>query len=387
MSRMVLMATAFLVASATLVAALANAQQVKLPQTLTLTAYETGSNGFNQTVAVGKMLKSRYGTDLRVLPAGNDVARLGPLKAGRAQASAMGIGTYFAQEGVLEFAAKDWGPQPLRLILASSSCNGQALAVAKDTGVKTAQDMRGKRLGTVVGSPAINQSSYALIAFAGLTPKDVKLVEFASYGAMWKGMLNNEVDIAFASTISGQVKELESSPRGIVWPPMPGSDKQGWARINKIAPYFYPHISTCGAGYAKGESIELPVYPYPIFMAFAAQSEETIYSLAKAMLVNYGDYRDAVPGVDGLEGKRQNLKWIIPYHAGAVKALRESELWTDGAQKHNDALVKRQEVLGAAWQTFLKANPPDDRDQFRTAWMRVRAEALAKAGLEVGFTQ
>ena len=77
--------------------------------TLTFTAYDTGSSGFNIAVAVGKMLKDKHGTDVRVLPAGNDVARLAPLSAGRAQASAMGIGTYFAQEGVFEFAVKEWG--------------------------------------------------------------------------------------------------------------------------------------------------------------------------------------------------------------------------------------------------------------------------------------
>ena len=30
---------------------------------------------------------------------------------------------------------------------------------------------------------------------------------------MWKGMLNNEVDAAFASTISGQAKEAEKPRR------------------------------------------------------------------------------------------------------------------------------------------------------------------------------
>jgi hypothetical protein len=54
---------------------------------------------------------------MRVLAAGNDVARLAPLKAGRARASAMGIGIFFAQEGVLEFAVRLWpdaghGAQP-----------------------------------------------------------------------------------------------------------------------------------------------------------------------------------------------------------------------------------------------------------------------------------
>ncbi|HEY4723810.1 MAG TPA: C4-dicarboxylate ABC transporter, partial [Anaerolineae bacterium] len=72
-------------------AAGAQAQDVKLPDSLTMTAYDTGSSGFNIAVAVGKALKDKHGTDLRVLPAGNDVARLAPAKSGRAQISAMGI--------------------------------------------------------------------------------------------------------------------------------------------------------------------------------------------------------------------------------------------------------------------------------------------------------
>ena len=184
-------------------AAGASAQSIKLPATLTVTAYDTGSSGFNIAVAVGKAMKDKHGTDVRVLPAGNDVARLAPLKGGRAQASYMGIGVYFAQEGVFEFAAKDWGPQPLRLIVASSACNAISLGVAKDTGVKEIKNLRGKRIGMVVGSPALNQNAFAVLAFGGLTRNDVKLVEFSSYGAMWKGILNNEVDAAIASSISG----------------------------------------------------------------------------------------------------------------------------------------------------------------------------------------
>ncbi len=80
----------------------------------------------------------------------------------------------------------------------------------------------------VVGAPALNQNAFAVLAFGDLTRNDVKLVEFSSYGAMWKGMLNNEVDAAIASNISGQVREVEASPRGIVYPPTPAADKAGW---------------------------------------------------------------------------------------------------------------------------------------------------------------
>jgi hypothetical protein len=162
----------------------ARAEGFKLPPTMAFTAYDTGTAGFNISVAVGKMMKDKYSTDVRVLPAGNDVARLAPVRAGRAMVSAMGSGSFFAQEGVFEFGAREWGPQPLQLILSSTDCNGQSLGVARDTGITEIKQLQGKRVGFVVGSPALNQNALAVLAFAGLTQKDVKIVEFASYGAI-----------------------------------------------------------------------------------------------------------------------------------------------------------------------------------------------------------
>jgi TRAP transporter TAXI family solute receptor len=372
--------------TASLIAGAATAQEVKLPPSLTMTAYDTGTSGFNIAVAIGKVMKEKHQSDLRVLPAGNDIARLAPLKAGRAQASAMGIGGYFAAEGVFEFATKDWGPQPLRLMLSAASCNAITLNVAKDTGVKEVKDLKGKRIGIVVGSPALNQNAYAILAFGGLTTNDVKLVEFSSFGAMWKGMLNNEVDAAIASTITGQVRELEASPRGVVMPQTPASDKAGWARLHKLGPYFYPHKTTCGAGgLSATNSLELPAYPYPIFMAYSGEKTDLIYNITKAMIVDYPLYKGGAPGADGLEVKRQILNWVLPYHEGAVKALKEAGAWTAEAQKHNDMLVKRQDTLGKAWADFNKANPPADKDTYAKAWLTARKTALEKAGMDPVF--
>lgn len=365
-------------------AAAAQAQDVKLPPSLTMSAYDTGSSGFNMAVAVGKMLKQRAGSDLRVLPGGNDIARLAPLKAGRAQASAMGVGGYFAQEGVFEFGAKDWGPQPLQLMLASTSCNGLSLGVAKDTGVKEIKDLKGKRIAAVVGSPALTQGAFSILAFAGLSKDDVKVVEFSSNNAMWKGVINNEADAGFSSTISGQTRELDASPRGVIWPAMPASDKAGWDRLKAKAPFFVPHKATCGSGGVSKETpVEMPTYPYPIFISFADQPADQIHGVVKSMIVNYNDYKTAAPGADGLEAKQQNLTWVLPYHDGAIKALKEAGVWTDAAQKHNDGLVKRQQTLAAAWKAFIATNPAEDK--LAAAWLVARADALKKAGMPVVF--
>jgi TRAP transporter TAXI family solute receptor len=373
--RRALVAAAFLSA----VGIPAYGQDLKLPAQMSWTAYDTGSSGFNMAVAIGQQLK-KYNSDVRVLAAGNDTARLAPLRSGRALASAMGIGTYFSQEGVFEFGTREWGPQPVRLLLSSSSCNGISLGVAKDTGVKEVKDLKGKRVGIVVGSPALTQNALGVLAFGNLTAADVKLVEFSAYGAMWKGMLNNEVDAAIASNISGQVKEVETSPRGIVFPPTPASDTAGWARVNKISPYYAPTKATCGVGASKENPIELPNYPYPIFMTYASQSDDFVYNLTKAMIVEYPNYKDNAPGADGFEAKRQNLTWAMPYHAGAVKALKEAGVWNAEADKHNQGLIKRQDVLATAWKAFTDSKPADDK--FTDNWMKARREALTKAGLD-----
>jgi TRAP transporter TAXI family solute receptor len=364
-------------------ASASGAAELKLPPQLTMTAYDTGTSGFNITVAVGQQLK-KYGTDMRVLPAGNDTSRLAPLRSGRAVGSAMGIGAYFAQEAIFEFGTKDWGPQALRMLLSTSSCNGAAVGVAKDTGVKEVKDLKGKRVGVVVGSPALTQNMMGYLAFGGITKDDVKLVEFSSFGAMWKGMLNNEVDAAVASTITGQTKELETSPRGIVWPPTPKADTAGWARLWKVAPYYTPAVATCGSGGISATNpIELPSYPYPIYVAYPSQTEELIYNVTKAMIAEFPNYKDAAPGADGLALDKQVFAWVLPYHAGAVKALKEAKAWTDAAERHNNQLLKRQDILATAWKAYVDSKPADDK--FAEGWLKARGAALKQAGMEVVF--
>ena len=375
------------VGAALLVTSAAWADDVKLPPTMTFTAYDTGTAGFNIAVAVGKMMKDKYGTDLRVLPAGNDVARLAPLRSKRAVLSAMGSGTYFAQEGVFEFGAKEWGPQALQVVLSSVDCNAGSLGVARDTGVTEISQLKGKRVGYVVGSPALNQNALAILAFGDLKQSDVKVVEFSSYGAMWKGLINNDTDAAFATTITGPAKEAETSPRGLIWPPLHHNDKACWDRVRKVGSFFFPHVATCGAGISKEHPIELGNYPYPIFVAYASEPADQVYAMTKAMIVHYDAYKDAAAGAAGLGAARQTKNWVVPVHPGAVKALKEAGQWSDDQEKHNNMLFKRQSVLAAAWADYGKSNPPSDGKEFLAGWMKARAAALTKADMPNGFEE
>jgi hypothetical protein len=83
--------------------------------------------------------------------------------------------------------------------------------------------------------------------------------------------------------------------------------------------------------------------------------------------------------------KRQNFAWVLPYHEGAVRALKEAGAWKAEHEAHNQKLLKRQETLASAWEAFLKASPPEDKDAFSKGWMAARKAALTAAGMDPVF--
>lgn len=353
---------------------------VNLGRTMAWTAYNLGTTGYNQAVAIGKVLKDHYDVNLRVVPGKNDVSRLLPLVKGRVQFSANGVATYFAQEGMFQFADARWGPLPLRLVLMSFGDSNQALGVAADLNIKTYADLRGKRVPYVRGAPALNVPTKAFLACGGLTWDDVERVDFPGYGAMWTGVVNGQVDAAYATTVSGPTRKLEASPRGIYWPPAPHDDDGCWSRMHKVVPFLIPHMATRGAAISDAQPHEGATYPYPLLIALADQDANLVHDLAQVIHLHYDDYKNADPGAIGWALDRQILDWSVPYHEGAVRYLKSIGVWTDAAQAHNQRLVKRQSVLAEAWAIQIKSGLKGQA--FRDAWYPRRAQALQSAGFD-----
>lgn len=359
----------------------------KLPDQLTWSAYDVGSGGYNQAVAVGNALKNKMNITLRVLPGKNDVSRTVPLREGKVPFSANGVGgTYMAQEGVYEFGAKEWGPQKVRTLLLNNSDALLTIVAAKDTGVKTMADLKGKRVAWVIGAPSLNQNITALLAFANLTWNDVQKVEFGGFGQAMQGIINNQVDAAFSSTISGPVYQLASSPRGVAYPTVPHKDVEGWKRLKAKAPFFVPFMGAEGAELSAANKAEAATYPYPVLMTYDTVDAGMVYAMTKAMVELFPDYKDAAPGNGGWDIKRQVFDWVVPVHEGAIKYFKEIKVWKPEYDKANDALLARQKMLSDAWATHNKGSHADEA-AFMKAWQKTRADALTAAKMDVFLTE
>ena len=124
-------------------------------------------------------------------------------------------------------------------------------------------------------------------------------------------------------------------------------------------------------------------FPYPIYVTYPDRSDDFAYALTKAVVSHHAEITEALKNADGYGIDRQLFDWALPYHPGAIKYYKEINAWTPEAEKHNQMLLKRQDVLAAAWDKVKAMDLSDD--EHAKKWRAERAAALAAAGLTVTF--
>lgn len=356
----------------------------KLPKTITWTAYDVGGTGYIHSTAIANAFKQKYGVTMRVIPAGTDVARIAPLLQGTVDFCATGSGSWLAFEGLEEFSAVEYGPQDLRMVWNCVPDTGMVMATAADANIETPADARGKRVAYVIGNASTNLEMEAFLAFGGLTWDDCTVVEFPSYSASLEGLVNNTVDAAAATSDGAKLYELESSSRGYHIAEFPFDDTEAWARLQAICPFLVPAKGTAGPGGCTPETPKsISRFPTPNLVTYASQNEEYVYQLCKMINESFDLYKDAHASTPGWDINRLEKQWAVPFHDGAVRYLKEVGVWTEEDQAHNDALLKRAEVLKQAFEDTLTASTEEGikAAAFKAFWTERRAEALKKAGM------
>jgi len=352
----------------------------KLPDQVTIVAYDVGNSGYNVTMAMTGPFKEKLGTNLRIVPGKNDVARVSLLKNGTASFAALGSDAVYTQEGLYTFGQRQFGPQQVRLVAMNINRGSSAMITARDANIQTMADIRGKKVALVKGSAVSKNFTAAFLAFGGLTWDDVQAVEVASFGDMGTAILDGRVDAVLSNTNSSVGTQLEGSPRGARYMSTPHADTEGWARMTAILPWIYRHVATTGPT-IPASGVEMGTTPYPMLVSLVDTDEELVYNMTKAIFELYPDFKDSVRGAEGWSIDSQKVEeTFVPYHEGAVKYFKEVGIWTDAAEAHHKTMVARKDMLAKAWAEYT-ANAPSDEAEFNAGWQEKRAGVLEAANL------
>lgn len=373
-----LAAAGMLGAPAIIRAASAQTALPNLASTMIWSTYDVGSTGYVEASAIADAFGKKFGSRVRLQPSGSAIGRVKPLTDGRVSHAWLANELFFSVEGLHEYCAPDWGPQNLRTLLGRT--NAFSVVATKVSGVKEPKDLKGKRFAIARANSSVNIKVEPILAFAGLTWDDVELVEFPSYGATMKGLIEGKADCAGVAPAAATLRELEASPNGIGWVALDPSNKEGWARAQKAVPFVEPFQETIGAGLSKDNPVWMMGYRYPMITVSADSSVDEVYAMTKAVAETFDSYKDASPVMARWEAAKAGTPPMdAAFHDGAIKYLKETGIWKPEHQTWQDASLSRHAKLQAAWADMMAkdaAAKSADPEALQKIWYPIRSDIL-----------
>ena len=318
----------------------------KLPEVITMTTLPVGGAKYAQSMAFRKTIEQLTTMKLRLESVSTDIERVAPLKTGSCEFAYITGGLASgAARGVSNFS--ELGPLPIRRVWIGFPFVG-AMWCRADAGFKTVADLRGKRIPQAPGSYEWSLNNAGILAFGGLTLKDVKIVTVSSIGAGMRGPLEGTLDATQGAVFAPAASELAASRHGINWFDMPVSDVEGWKRQKAVAPWANP-IVTWAMGLKKGETITAAGYENGMYST-PSVSEDIVYTFCKAMKDGYGIYKEMHKGLPLWTWKQAyslDVMPEVPYHSGTVKFFKEMGVWSEAHEKFQQTALKgEKERLG-----------------------------------------
>lgn len=213
------------------------------------------------------------------------------------------------------------------------------LVVAKDSGIETFEDLRGKRVVTeFTSAPGSSALTLAALAVHGLSEDDVRGISVPSLADGVNAIREGRADAAYAATGMGVVTELDAT-RGALFlnfDPTP----ENWAKGNEIIPTTpTPVVPREGLVAIDANPTYLQGYR-SYFLARENLSEEMAYTIVKA-------FAEDLEKFQGIHANFANLTLeamvgpavTVPYHDGAIRYYKEVGIWTDELQARQDELL------------------------------------------------
>lgn len=251
---------------------------------------------------------------------GGSIANLNAIRAGD-----MNFGVvqsdwqYHALNGTSAFA--EAGPnEKLRAVL-SAHPDVVTIVARADFGIKTMQDLRGKRVN--IGNPGSGSRATAevLLKTIGIGVDELALASELKSAEQSAALCDNKIDAMMFSAGHpvGNIKEATVSC-DTVFLQIAGPE------IDKlVADTVYYAKAEIPAGMYRGQPDAIESYgPLATLVTSTDTSEEAVYQVVKAIFDNFGRFKDLHPAFANLKEEDMVHNGIIaPLHEGAIRYYKE----------------------------------------------------------------
>lgn len=214
-----------------------------------------------------------------------------------------------------------------------------SLMVAKDSGIYSLSQLKGKRVAGNFPTPSLQAQTEAYLANGNVKWSEIIPVPVNSITEGVRVVMEGRADCSGTTALGTGINAELDAKKGARFLPIDPSS-EAVARTRKFHPGRPVLVKPSPANI--GIEKEQYLWAYDIYLIAGSKvSEEAVYQITKALWENYKDFEK----VHGLL-KDWNPKTFlsddpaIPYHPGAIKFYKEKGVWTKQLDNLQEKLLK-----------------------------------------------
>ncbi|MCS0504829.1 TAXI family TRAP transporter solute-binding subunit [Ancylobacter mangrovi] len=191
------------------------------------------------------------------------------------------------------------------------------IVASKDSGIKTLQDLKGKRVSVGAPKSGTELNARAILAAAGMSYDDLGKVEYLPFGESVELMKNRQLDATLQSAGLGvaSIRDLASSlPITVVSVPA--------AVVDKLGPPYVSANIPAGTYDGQGEGVDT-VAVVNFLVTREGVSDDVAYQMTKLIFENLPTLESAHKAASQIKLEDATKGMPIPLHPGAERYYKE----------------------------------------------------------------
>lgn len=328
--------------------------KTKIPSIVGITTLGIGSAAHAMATTLSEIIKDKEKITVRVFPIEAEKPRVNLLRTGEAHFTIIaGSSLYPMQLGIEDYATYDWGVQSLQMVWLGPAYLG-LMTTKGHKDINRIEDIKGKRYAVLPHKTSVTLAQ-AFLAYAGLKWEDVVKVPVPGYTVQFKALMAGQVDVVpIANPATAILYEVESSPKGLKWIPLPHNNTEGWRRLRELAPYGVPAKITIGPGLSPENPLEGYMHAYAL-VTYEDTNPDLVYTFTKNIGENLSRLHNMSPTwkvyTFDLALNIEGIPHI--YHKGAIRYFKEKGLWTQRQENWNQNQIVLQNKLKTLWKSII----------------------------------